>query len=121
MTKYVSYRTAIHSRGNNFILCNEITDVDPESIWDNMEYESLDSESETEYPEIYQYYLSDCSADDKEWLQKSFPDLIFAYSDKLNLWVLCVDHFGTMWESVPTLCRNDEWLKWNPEKEYKND
>lgn len=123
MTKYVSYKTAIHAQNNHFILCNYIMDVDPESIWGNMEFgsDSAESDFDSNGVEIYQYYFTDCSRDDVDWLLKNFPDLIFSYSEKLDLYVLCVDHFGTSWNGVPTAVADDsKFLMWNPEKEYKN-
>ena len=49
--------------------------------------------------EIYQWFLTDCGEDDVEFLRLHFG-LLFTYSDKLDLWVLCVTHFGTMWRGV---------------------
>ena len=57
-----------------------------------------DEETE-EYPEIYQYYITNCSEDLCEFLNDHFG-LMFAYSEKLELWVLLVDHCGTCWDYV---------------------
>ena len=59
-----------------------------------MEFELEDNQ------EIYQYFISDCSKEEVEYLMSSFSDVYFTYSDKLDLWILCVTHFGTMWTNV---------------------
>lgn len=103
------YYTAVHWLKSAFILCNEIAEND-ESVIENIEYPEWTNEYEDgrNGTEIFQWFLTDMSYEDKEWMQKNFPDLIFSYSDKLDLWILCVDHFGTMWKGVPTTtnCEN---------------
>ena len=76
---------------NNFILCNNIPEID-EYLFENCELCNTDEE-------FYQYFLSDCSKDDAERLHKWFG-LNFLYSEKLDLYVLCVDHFGTPWNGI---------------------
>lgn len=49
--------------------------------------------------EIFQWFLTDCSEGDVEFLRKHFG-LLFTYSDKLDLYVLCVTHYGTSWDYV---------------------
>lgn len=100
------YYTAVHWLKSAFILCNEIVEND-ESVIENIEYPEL-TEEEMNRIEIFQWFLTNMSEEDKEWMQKNFPDLIFSYSDKLGLWILCVDHFGTMWKGVQTTtnCEN---------------
>lgn len=83
-----TYDIAVHWLNNNYILCNNIVEVDP-SI-----YEDLDTE-------CYQYYLSDCSLEDIIFLTKNFSGIYFAYSEVLDLYVLCVPHYGTSWDYVP--------------------
>lgn len=87
-----NYYVAVHWCNNHFILCNSIPQVDF-TVYDNAEFD-LDN------TEIYQWFLSDCSYSEKEFLQKHFPNLHFTYSDKLDVWVLAVDHFGTAWTYV---------------------
>lgn len=103
------YYTAVHWLRSAFILCNEIVEND-ESVIENIEYPEWTNgdEEEVDRIEIFQWFLTDMDEGDKEWMQKNFPDLIFSYSDKLDLWILCVDHFGTMWNGVPTTtnCEN---------------
>ena len=91
----VSYKEATSSL--SLILCNEIINLDqtalevvyPEDFYDN----------EDEDFEITQYYLTDANANDAKVLSEKYG-LIFSYSEMLDLYVLCVDHYGTPWESV---------------------
>lgn len=94
------YFTAVHWCNNNFILCNNIANID-DSIYENERFDFYDEETDT-HKEIYQYYITDCSESDVEFLEEHFPDLLFTYSDMLECFILCVDHFGTMWKGVPT-------------------
>lgn len=105
MTRQTNYYNAVHYLHNSFILCNNITEIDP-SVFDNMRFNDYDEENDS-YTEIYQWFLTSASESDVEWLEKSFG-LLFTYSDKLDLFVLCVDHCGTLWDSVPCDCYNDD-------------
>lgn len=107
-----NYSIAVHWCHNALILCNEIVNIDP-SVYDNIEWpDSEESEEEREAHEIYMWFLTDCNRFDKEYLQSHFPGLIFSYSEKLALWVLCVDHYGTGWDYVT-------WVTTNPLAEAK--
>lgn len=96
-TYATTYAVAASWAGCTTILCNEIAYLDDELMYNTIGYE-CDEETE-EYPEIYQYYLTNCSDDFAEFLNEHFG-LMFAYSEKLQLWVLLVDHFGTGWDYV---------------------
>ena len=111
-----NYAVAVNWLNNDYVLCNNIGEVDP-SIWDNMRfslwyYEDEDGnyyDNESDYEgdgelqecqnEIYQYFLTDASESDVEYLEEHFG-LLFTYSDLLDLYVLCVDHYGTSWDYV---------------------
>ena len=68
-----------------------------------------DIDEETgEYPEIMEYYLTDLSGSRCEWLSDHFG-LMFAYSEKLGLWVLLVDHCGTGWDYVRVITDLEEY------------
>lgn len=97
---YTTYSKAVDWCGNNIVLCNNVPDID-ESIWDNFEGNYFENEGteDERYREIYQWYITDCSQSDVEWLIKNF-DLIFTYSEKLDCYILCVDHCGTSWSYV---------------------
>ena len=95
----LSYATLCKLCFADMILCNNITDID-ESIFDNLEWQPDEEDGdEWEYPEIYQYYLVEPNSYFFEQYKDNF---LMSYSDKLDLWVLCVDHFGTSWKCVPS-------------------
>ena len=99
-TYRTNYRTAVDWLNTALVLCNNIGEVDP-SIWDNARF-SFYEEDEDGYEhetEIFQYYLTDASESDVEWLEEHFG-LLFTYSDLLDIYVLCVDHWGTSWDYV---------------------
>lgn len=93
-----NYYVATHWLHNNLILCNEIQSID-ETIYDNMRFSLVEDEDENIYKEIYMWYLTDCNEDEVQWLEQHFG-LLFTYSEKLDLYVLCVDHYGTAWDYV---------------------
>ena len=49
--------------------------------------------------DIYQWYITDASQSDVEFLEKHFK-LLFSYSDMLDCFILCVNHYGTGWDYV---------------------
>ena len=97
---------------SSLLLCNNITEVD-EYLFDNIEHGSLyryfdengdevdedDDYVEEQIIDIYQYFLIDNST--AEMLMRHTDEIIF-YSEKLDLYVLGVTHFGTMWCGVGT-------------------
>lgn len=110
MTKYTTYRIATKWLNNSYILANSIAKID-ESIWENCRFNPYDEDD-------YQYYITDASLDDVEYLEMNFG-LEFSYSNKLECFILCVDHGGTGWDYVR--CKiSDELLKINPELEYND-
>ena len=94
---YTTYAEAIKWLGNSYILLNNIVDID-HSVYENMRFQDYDEETES-YTEIYQWFISDCSEDEVEYLERNFG-LLFTYSDLLDKYILCVDHFGTSWDYV---------------------
>ena len=97
-----NYGVAVNWLGNNLILCNEIVNVDF-SVLENCRFSLYDEETETQ-TEIFQWYLTDCTESDVEWLEEHFG-LLFSYSEMLDKYILCVDHFGTNWYYV--YCETD--------------
>lgn len=54
-----------------------------------------------DHEEIYQYYLTGCTGFDVEYNEKHLNNALFlVYNDSLDLYVLCVQHFGTPWNGV---------------------
>ena len=97
-TMYTDYKTAVNWCHNALIMCNNIPQIDP-SVIDNARFAWYDEETETE-TEVFQWFITDCSQWDVEYLEEHFPGLLFTYSDLLDCFILCVDHFGTAWGSV---------------------
>ena len=94
---------------SGLILCNNIPQVD-EYLFDNIENGSFityydekgdecDEENAVEQCEndIFQWYIIDNST--AERLKRSTKELIF-YSEKLDVYVLGVTHYGTAWDYV---------------------
>lgn len=105
---YTDYHTAVHWCGNDYVLCNNIPVIDP-SVYGNARFDwSKDTE-------IFQWYLTDAGIGTIEYLEKTFG-LLFTYSDALDLWALCVDHWGTSWDYVPCQVYSDTWIKFNGDK-----
>lgn len=82
---------------DSLLLCNNITKVD-EYLFDNIISGSIDDDCE-----IYQFFLFDCSDYDLDRI-KNDTDLLVFYSEKLELYVLGVTHFGTSWDYVGCDC-----------------
>ena len=115
--KQTTYSIAINWLRPSLVLCNKIAEID-QSVFDNARFSFYDEDEEME-TEIFQWYLTNLSLDDVEWMEKNFPDMKFTYSDLLDCFVLCVDHFGAGWDYVPTSI-SDDLLKINPDIEYKD-
>ena len=93
--KYLTtYRTAVEWLNTNLVLCNRLPEIDS-TIWENMR-QGFDEETE-----IFQWYITDASDTDVDWLEEHFG-LLFTYSELLECWILCVDHYGTSWDYVMT-------------------
>ena len=99
------YKTyAEFAKNFSLILCNNIPEID-NSIYDNIETWSLyqpEEWYEDEIKYIYQYYLMNASSRDIEYVNEHYPDVIIAYSDLLDVYVLLVDHFWTAWNGIAT-------------------
>jgi hypothetical protein len=99
----------IFYQDSNMILCNNIPQVD-EYLFDNIEngdfwtyYDENGDECEEENAadqsenEVFQWYIIDQGT--AERLKRSTGELIF-YSEKLDVYVLGVTHYGTSWDYV---------------------
>ena len=94
---YISYRNAIKYCGNSFVLCNNIQEIDDSIFYSDhniVNDDFYDSEKE-----IFQYFISDCSQSDAEYLNEFFG-IQFLFSEKLDCFILPVFHFGTSWDYV---------------------
>lgn len=97
----ISYRRLINRISSNIWLFNNA----PKLSEYDFEFEiGNDYDEETdEYTEFYQYYLIDINSYMIEKLQKlKCNDIVIAWSDTLEEYVLLVDHCGTSWDYVMT-------------------
>lgn len=100
---YTTYAKATKWLHNNLIMCNNIAEIDP-SVYDYFRFNLEDEEGN--YTEIMQWFITDCSKSDVEYLEKSF-NLLFTYSELLDKYILCVDHWGTSWDYVSVEVNQD--------------
>lgn len=96
MQYMTNYAVAVNWLGNSRVLCNNIANVD-QSIWDNMRF-SLELEDGYKR-DIFMWYITDCDDREVKFLEENFG-LLFTYSELLDAWILCVDHYGTNWGYV---------------------
>lgn len=115
---YISYKNAIKYCNNNYVLCNNIVEID-ESIYYN-DYNIVNDGFYDSENEIFQYFICDCSQSDAECLNKFFG-IQFLFSEKLDCYILPVSHFGTSWDYVPVEVLDDEVAEYikGTELEYK--
>lgn len=118
----ISYARLCDRVFNSMILCNNILQVD-ECIADNLEcgdfYDYKDEDgnyyTREEYEadkdgkifedarDFYQYFIVSLAFSDVDYIRDHFGDeLTLLYSDKLDNYILCVDHWGTSWDYVLT-------------------
>ena len=99
--KKISYKRLIDRISSDIWLFNNA----PKLSEYDFEFEiGSDYDEETdEFIEFYQYYLIDIAPYMIEKLQKlKCNDIVIAWSEKLEEYVLMVDHFGTSWDYVLT-------------------
>lgn len=97
-----NYLTAVNWLNGDLILCNNICEIDDElylNLYDSMCCE-CDDEEEFDGVEVYQWFLTNYTNRDVEYLREHFG-LLFVFSNVLDLWVLAVTHYGTAWDYVP--------------------
>lgn len=95
--RFTNYAVATKWCNNSFVLCNNIAEIDS-SVYDNARFEWVDKDGKE--TDVSQWYITDCSKWDVDFLSKSFG-LLFSYSSMLGCYILCVDHCGTAWSDVP--------------------
>lgn len=117
MKKYVNNLEDLneHERKYNKISYRRLIDRVSNGIWlfnnapklSNYDFDFVlgtdyDEEND-EYVDVYQYYLIDINQYTLEKLQElDCKDLIIAWSETLEEYVLMVTHFGTSWDYVLT-------------------
>ena len=97
-TGKASYSTLVHRYTDNMVLCNNILSLD-ENLLENIVVGHLE-----EYDEIFQAFITDIAEWEIESLQElgEQSDIIVAYSEMLDCYILLVTHLGTSWSYVPT-------------------
>lgn len=97
-----NYQHAVNWLHNHRVLCNHITEIDS-SVYDNARFDWTDfNDDGTESDDliqIYQWFITDCSTKDIEYLESRFR-LMFTYSSLLDCYILCVPHYDTSWDYV---------------------
>lgn len=97
----ISYKRLINRISNDIWLFNNAPKLSEYDF--EFEIGSDYNEETDEYTEFYQYYLIDINPYMIEKLQKlKCNDVVIAWSDTLEEYVLMVDHFGTSWDYVLT-------------------
>lgn len=100
-TGFISYRRLIDKISSGIWLFNNA----PKLSEYDFEFEvgsDYDDEND-KYIDIYQYYLIDINPYMVEKLQElACQDVIIAWSENLEEYVLFVDHLGTSWDYVST-------------------
>jgi transcriptional regulator with XRE-family HTH domain len=84
----------IAERLGSMILCNNIVNID------NSILENIETNKNIKDIEIFQYYLLDITSNTADYFKRKYKDLIFSYSEILDVYVLCVDFLGIRWEDV---------------------
>jgi len=97
MKTTTTYADAVESI-ENMVLCNDISKLEDDVFFENV-CEATLNEDDDDYVEVYQYYITDCSDSDVDYLRRRY-DLRFAWCEKLSVWVLLVTHWGTSWDCV---------------------
>lgn len=96
----ISYERLINRIGRVWLFnkAPELSDYDFEYLV-NSDYDEVTDE----YTDIFQYYLIECNDYIIEKLNDlKCKDVIIAYSEKLEEYILMVDHYGTAWDYVLT-------------------
>lgn len=103
-----NYKDAVNWLHNDYVICNNIVNVDV-YMFENARFSLYElNEDGTESDDIvetYQYFITSASESDINYLEKRFG-LLFTYSDLLDVYVLCVPHYGTAWDYV--YCEDSE-------------
>lgn len=80
------------------VLNNNIINATAEDYWETVNGCDYDEETDT-YTEIYQYYIIDENGVD---ILTRYTDEIILYNERLDMYLWCIDHYGTAWSYVLT-------------------
>ena len=97
---FASYSQMIDKYCDNLILNNSIMETAAKNDLYFELYSGSDYDEENDYYiDIYQYYI--ISEADAERLAENTNEIIY-YNDDLDIYLLGVSHFGTLWSIVDT-------------------
>ena len=115
-TYKTNYSVAVNWCNNALILCNNITEIDP-SVYDNLRFELFDEEDGTQR-DIYQWFITDCTDDDVEYLEKHLDcfSLIQTFWISISFALTISVQVGTMWNGKLQM----NWQRENWEKRSNN-
>lgn len=91
---------------DNKILFNQVNELEQKGFYFDVYCGDLYSEDEG-VVDIYQYYI--ISFADAERLAK-YTNEIVIHCEELDLYILCVTHWGTPWNGVPANWKSEEEL-----------
>lgn len=83
-------------------------DKNGDEITESEFYELEDEGAYEEYVEIYQYYI--ISSFSAERFAKYTHELVY-YNEDLDIYLLCVTHYGTSWDYVSSNWKTSEEIK----------
>jgi len=101
--KEISYLECVkRCVGEKFILCNNVQD---DNVFMERVYEYYFDKYGEEYDnynvEVFQYFLTSASDSDINYNDTYLHGALdFVYNESLDLYVLCVTHWGTSWDYV---------------------
>lgn len=78
---------------------NENGDEIEREEFETLEEQGAEVYTDYRYLEIYQYYIIDGAAAERF---KEYTNEIIIYNEQLDLYILCVTHWGTCWAGVPS-------------------
>lgn len=96
--QHKNYKNMIDWCCDDYILNNRLIDELSKKDFYFMPYGSDFEDEEGEYFDIYQYFIIDKQGAKR--LAKYTKELVL-YNDDLDLYLLCVTHYGTPWGGVP--------------------
>jgi hypothetical protein len=115
---YISYRKAIKYFNNDFVLCNNLPEIDDSIFYSD--YNIVNEDFYESEQEIFQYFICSCTEWDAKYLN-TFFGIQFLFSEKLDCYILPVFHYGTSWDYVRVEVLDDEVARIikNTDLEYK--
>ena len=99
-----TYKDMINFCCDSLILNNTLIETLIDNGFYFDEYTGVQYDEERgEYIEIYQYFIIDSGAAER---LAEFTNELVLYNDDLDLYFLCVSHYGTCWDCVPANWKN---------------